>query len=66
MLACKPSPFPLEQNHKLALDSGLLYSDRSRYRRLVGRLIYLTITRPEITHSMHVLSQFMQEPKQGH
>lgn len=66
MLACKPSSFPLEQNHKLALDPRPLYSDPSRYRSLVGRLIYLTITRPEITYSVHILSQFMQAPRQGH
>lgn len=32
----------------------------------MGRLIYLTITRPEISYSVHTLSQFMQKPKQDH
>lgn len=66
MLACKPASFPLEQNHKLALDQSELYSNPSQYRRLIGRLIYLTITRPDLTFSVHVLSQFMQAPRQGH
>lgn len=66
MLSCKPLSFPLEPNHKLALDSSAPCSDPTQYRRLVGRLIYLTITRPEITYSVHVLSQFMKEPLQGH
>lgn len=66
MLGCKPSNFPLEQNHKLALGQQELYSNLSQYRRLVGRLIYLTITRLEFTYSVHVLSQFMQAPRQGH
>lgn len=66
MLACKPTSFPLEQNQKLALEQGEFYSNPSQYRRLVGRLIYLTITRPELTFSVHVLSQFMQAPMVGH
>lgn len=66
MLGCKPSAFPMEQNHRLALASGPTYPEPSRYCRLVGQLICLTITRPEITYSVHILSQFMQEPKQAH
>lgn len=66
MLDCKPSAFPMEKNQKLAVDSGPTYSDPPRYRRLIGCLIYLTITRPEITYSVHILSQFMQSPQQAH
>lgn len=66
MLACKPATFPLEQNHRLALDHSDPFPNPSQYRRLIGRLIYLTITRPDLTFSVQVLSQFMQEPKQGH
>jgi len=66
MLASKPSSFPMEQQHKLSSDTGDPLFDSGRYQRLIGRLIYLTITRPEITYSVHILSQFMQDPKQGH
>jgi len=54
MLDCKPSTFLMEENKKLALDSGTPH-----YHRLIDRLIYLTITRPEITYYVHILSQFM-------
>lgn len=37
-----------------------------RYRRLIGRLIYLTITRPELAYSVHTLAQFMTRPTVAH
>lgn len=66
MLGCKPSLFSMEHNHKLALAKGPRLLEPSRYMRLVGCLIYLTITRPELTYSVHILSQFMQSPLQDH
>jgi len=64
LLGAKPADFPIEENHKLALATGRELHDATRYRRLVGRLIYLTITRPELTHAVYVLSQFMQSPRE--
>ena len=66
MLGSKPVAFPMETNHKLALATGKLLSDPTQYRRLVGRLIYLTITRPELCYAVHILSQFMQQPREEH
>ncbi|PKI49874.1 hypothetical protein CRG98_029740 [Punica granatum] len=66
MLGARPSTFPMEQHHWLTADSGTPLNDPSRYRRLVGCLIYLTITRPELCYPVHILSQFMQDPRQDH
>ncbi|GKV19001.1 hypothetical protein SLEP1_g29301 [Rubroshorea leprosula] len=66
MLGAKPVSFPMEQKLKLTLDGGSPLPNPMQYRRLVGRLIYLTITRPEISFSVHILSQFMQAPTQLH
>ncbi|KAL9447401.1 hypothetical protein AB3S75_014963 [Citrus x aurantiifolia] len=66
LLGAKPARSPIDQNHRLALDDGPMYSDPVRYRRLIGRLIYLTITRPELCYSVHVLAQFMQCPREIH
>lgn len=67
-LGCKPAATPLEQGHQLAnpkLDSPVLANPR-QYRRLVGRLIYLCHTRPELSYAVHILTQFMQVPKEAH
>lgn len=41
-------------------------ADVSAYRRLVERLIYLTITRPALFYSVHVLAQFMNALRDSH
>ncbi|KAH9668922.1 retrovirus-related pol polyprotein from transposon RE1 [Citrus sinensis] len=64
LLGAKPAPFPLEPNHQLALAEGPYFSDPVKYRRLVGILIYLSATRPELSYSVHLLSQFMQQPRE--
>jgi hypothetical protein len=65
-LGSKPASTPMEQNHRLALAEGPKLSHPDQFRRLVGRLIYLCFTRPELTYSVHVLSQFMHQPRQEH
>ncbi|RVW84809.1 Retrovirus-related Pol polyprotein from transposon RE1 [Vitis vinifera] len=66
LLGAKPLSTPMEENNKLLPTVGDLLKNPSTYRRLVGQLIYLTITRPEISYSVHILSQFMQEPRKPH
>ncbi|CAL8999399.1 unnamed protein product [Prunus brigantina] len=65
ILGARPVSFPMEQNIKLS-NEGEILKDPAKYRRLVGRLIYLTITRPDITSAVHVLSMFMHEPRIPH
>ncbi|XP_026440307.1 uncharacterized protein LOC113339215, partial [Papaver somniferum] len=66
LLGAKPAEFPMETNHRLALAQGDLFDDVEKYRRLIGRLIYLAVTRPDLTYSVHTLSLFMQKPRIEH
>ena len=55
-----------EYNAKLTPLDGELKSDATRYRQLVGSLIYLTVTRPNISHAVGMVSKFMDAPRSVH
>jgi hypothetical protein len=59
MTGCKPISIPLEKNVKLSVDEGDLVEDTTMYKRIVGSLIYMTITRPDLSYVIRVVSQFM-------
>ena len=61
-----PVDTPMEVNVKLRRDEGELLQDPTFYRKLVGSLIYLTITRPNISFVVHTVSKFMQNPRHFH
>ncbi|RVW69728.1 Retrovirus-related Pol polyprotein from transposon RE1 [Vitis vinifera] len=48
MLGCKPIDTPMDSQKKLGIEKESTPVDRGRYQRLVGRLIYLSHTRPDI------------------
>lgn len=66
MLKCKPISTPLEPSRKLSAYEGNDLKDATMYRQLVGGLIYLTITRPDISFAVGVMSRYMQSPKKPH
>ena len=57
---------PLEYNAKLTPLDGEPISDATRYRQLIGSLIYLTVTRPDISHAVGMVSKFMDAPRSIH
>ncbi|KAG5221952.1 Copia protein [Salix suchowensis] len=63
LLGAKPSKVPMEPDLALSPTGSDPLKDPTQYRRMIGKLIYLTITRPEITYAVNTLSQFMQEPR---
>ena len=60
-LGAKSFSTPMVPNSQLTKD-GELFEDPERYRRLVGKLNYLTVTRPDIAYSVSVVSQYMSSP----
>nr|GEV07764.1 retrovirus-related Pol polyprotein from transposon TNT 1-94 [Tanacetum cinerariifolium] len=58
----KPEITPLDPTVSLNNTYGVPLTDTSFYRTLVGKLIYLTITRPDFSFAAQVLSQFTQNP----
>jgi len=56
----------MKANMDLWLDDSHALDDPERYRRLIGKLIYLTVTRPDITFVVGVLSRFMHQPRETH
>ena len=66
MLDCTPIDTPIEQNHRLAEYSDQEPTEKPRYQRLVGRLIYLSHTRPDVAYAVSVVSQFMHNPSEDH
>jgi hypothetical protein len=66
MTSCKPISIPLEQNVKFSSHERDLVEDTTMYRHIVGSLIYMTITRPDLSYGVGMVSQFMQTPRKPH
>lgn len=65
-LSSKPVTVPMDPNLKLNNHEGELLPDASHFRRLIGRLLYLTLSRPDISFAVHKLSQFLSKPRSPH
>ncbi|KAL9307408.1 putative RNA-directed DNA polymerase [Arabidopsis thaliana] len=63
---CKPSSIPMEPNQKLSKDTGTLLEDGKQYRRILGKLQYLCLTRPDINFAVSKLAQYSSAPTDIH
>uniref|UniRef100_A0A2N9HCA8 Integrase catalytic domain-containing protein n=1 Tax=Fagus sylvatica TaxID=28930 RepID=A0A2N9HCA8_FAGSY len=57
---------PIEYNNRLNTHDGEPLPDATLYRQLVGSLVYLTVTRLDISYAVHIVSQFMAAPRSLH
>ncbi|KAK8615756.1 hypothetical protein V6N13_017338 [Hibiscus sabdariffa] len=66
MMGCKPAETPMEINLKLRKDELGIPVNKEHYQRLVGKLIYLSLTRPDIAFSVSIVSQYMCDLREEH
>ncbi|XP_060175305.1 uncharacterized mitochondrial protein AtMg00810-like [Lycium barbarum] len=66
MLECKPIATPIEPNAEMCAHEGKDLEDVTMYQQLVGSLINLTQTRPDISFVVGVKSRYMHNPKKHH
>ena len=64
-LGAKPCSTTMAPNVQFT-KKGELFQDHEGYKRLVGKLNFLTITRPNIAYSVSVVSQYMSSPTVSH
>ena len=66
MLECKSMNTPMEMKLKLPVDTLSELIDATLYRQIIGSLMYLTNTRPNICFAVNTLSQFLVELRHDH
>ena len=66
MLECKAMATPMDSNLKLLADDSSELLDMTHYRQIIGSLIYLTNTIPDICFVVNTLSQYLVQPRQVH
>jgi histone deacetylase 1/2 len=66
MEGAKPAPTPLSTTATLQLHDGTPSTDATAYRKIIGALQYLNLTRPDISFSINKLAQFMHKPTAQH
>ncbi|RVW54499.1 Retrovirus-related Pol polyprotein from transposon RE1 [Vitis vinifera] len=66
MSGCQLVNTPIEEGLKLCVEPNQVSTDKGRYQRLVGRLMYLAHTRPDLAYALSVVSQYMHNPGEEH
>eukprot|EP00253_Pinus_taeda_P008549 PITA_08549 len=63
---CKPAPSPFQSGVKLSVSCTSPEVDATLYRQLVGKLLYLTHTLPDLSFAVGLVARFMQNPRESH
>eukprot|EP00253_Pinus_taeda_P028262 PITA_28262 len=63
---CNPAPSPFHSGVKLSVSCTSPEVDATLYRQLVGKLLYLTHTRPDLSFAVGLVARFLQNPRESH
>ena len=66
MLESKAMVTPMDSNLKVLADDSPELVDVTQYRQIIGSLMYLTNTRPDICFAVNTLSQYLVQPRRVH
>lgn len=66
LTGCKPLSTPMDSNSHIQQEGSSVLQNAKSYRRLIGRLLYLCITCPDISYSVNCLSQFLSSLHEHH
>ncbi|XP_059650708.1 secreted RxLR effector protein 161-like [Cornus florida] len=66
MTTCQPAETQVEEGLKLCVEFNQVPTNKGRYQRLVGKLMYLAHTRPDLAYALSIVSQFMHDPGEQH
>lgn len=64
--AREPIDTHIKVNHGLTINPNQVPTNKERYQRLVGKLIYSAHTRPDLSYAVSVMSQFLHNPSTQH
>ncbi|KAI3732428.1 hypothetical protein L1987_63633 [Smallanthus sonchifolius] len=66
MTDAKPAGTPLAINHGISPDDKGEYIDATLYRAMIGSLLYLTASRPDIMFATCLCARYQSKPKVSH
>ena len=66
MSGCRPADTPIDPNQKLGDTKDGNHVNTTQYQKLMGKLIYLSHTRPDIVFAVSIVNQFMHSPYEVH
>jgi hypothetical protein len=63
---CKPDSTPMIVGCKLSKEDESKVVDRKHYRSMIGILLHVTTSRPDVKQAIGMVARFQEAPKESH